>query len=48
MNVDFQKILQKAEEYSGDISKFLRDIIAIPSKSCNEGKVIERRRPCSL
>jgi putative selenium metabolism hydrolase len=44
MNVDFQKILQKAEEYRGDISKFLRDIIAIPSKSCDEGKVVERIR----
>lgn len=44
MNVDFQKVLQKAEEYKGDISRFLRDIIAIPSESCNESKVIERIR----
>ena len=32
MNVDFQKVLQKAEEYKGDISRFLRDMIAIPSE----------------
>ncbi|MGH4052044.1 MAG: YgeY family selenium metabolism-linked hydrolase [Clostridium sp.] len=44
MNVDFQKVLQKAEEYKGDISRFLRDIIAIPSESCNEARVIERIR----
>jgi putative selenium metabolism hydrolase len=44
MSVDFQKILHKAEEYRGDISKFLRDMIAIPSKSCDERKVVERIR----
>jgi len=42
MNIDFQKVLQKAEEYKGDISRFLRDMIAIPSESCDEGRVIER------
>ncbi|MBU3181280.1 YgeY family selenium metabolism-linked hydrolase [Clostridium psychrophilum] len=44
MNVDFKKVLQKAEEYKGDISRFLRDMIAIPSESCDEAKVIERIR----
>ena len=44
MNVDFQKVLRKAEEYKGDISRFLRDMIAIPSESCHEGRVIERIR----
>ena len=44
MNVDFQKVLQKAEEYKGDISRFLRDMIAIPSESRDEAKVIERIR----
>ena len=44
MNVDFQKILQKAEEYRGDISKFLRDMIAIPSRSCDERDIVERIR----
>ena len=42
MNVNFQEILSKAEEYKEDISKFLRDMIAIPSESCNEEKVILR------
>ena len=44
MNVDFQKVLQKAEEYKGEISRFLRDMIAIPSESCDESRVIERIR----
>ena len=42
MNIDFQRVLQKAEEYKGDISRFLRDMIAIPSESCNEGRIIAR------
>lgn len=42
MNIDFQKVLQKAEEYKGDISRFLRDMIAIPSESRNEGRIIIR------
>ncbi len=44
MNVDFQKILQTAEEYRGDMSKFLRDMIAIPSMSCDERNIVERIR----
>ncbi|MBU3159755.1 YgeY family selenium metabolism-linked hydrolase [Clostridium frigoris] len=42
MNIDFQKVLQKAEEYKGDISRFLRDMIAIPSESRHEESVIAR------
>lgn len=42
MNVDFQKVLQKSEEYKGDMSRFLRDMIAIPSESCDERRVVER------
>lgn len=42
MNIDFQKVLQKAEEYKGDISRFLRDMIAIPSESRYEGNIITR------
>lgn len=42
MNIDFQKVLQKAEEYKGDISRFLRDMIAIPSESRNEERIITR------
>jgi putative selenium metabolism hydrolase len=40
--VDFEKVLKQAESYRGDISKFLRDMIAIPSESCNEEGVILR------
>jgi putative selenium metabolism hydrolase len=42
MNLDFQRVLQKAEEYKGDMSRFLRDMIAIPSESCHERRVVER------
>ncbi len=42
MSFDFRTILQKAEGYKPQISKFLRDMIAIPSESCNEEKVIRR------
>jgi len=44
MNIDYQKVLQKAEEYKGEISRFLRAMIAIPSESCDESRVIERIR----
>lgn len=42
MNVEFKKINEKAEDYKQDISKFLRDIIAIPSESGNEKEVMLR------
>ncbi|MBZ4687712.1 MAG: selenium metabolism hydrolase [Clostridiales bacterium] len=42
MNLDFKRILEKAEEYKPEMTKFLRDMIAIPSESCNEEKVILR------
>lgn len=38
----FAEILQRAEHYRPEIVGFLRDMIAIPSESCNEGAVIER------
>lgn len=40
--LDFEKILEKAEEYKPEISSFLRDMIRIPSESCEEEKVILR------
>ncbi len=40
MKVPFEKVLAKAEEYKADISRFLRNMIAIPSESCGEEKVI--------
>ncbi len=34
--------LDQAESYRDDVTSFLRDIIAIPSPSCGEGRVAER------
>ena len=42
MNIDFKKVYKKAEAYKPAISKFLRDMIAIPSESRQEAKVIQR------
>ena len=42
MSLDFEKIIEKAEFYRTQISAFLRDMIAIPSESCDEEKVIQR------
>jgi len=40
--IPFEKILAKAEEYKPQMTRFLRDMIAIPSESCEEGDVIRR------
>ena len=42
MRIDALSVLQKAEEFRPLISSFLRDMIAIPSESCQEGRVIQR------
>ncbi len=42
MKVNFKEILAKAESYKADMTKFLRDMIAIPSESCDEEKVVLR------
>ncbi|MBC8442517.1 MAG: YgeY family selenium metabolism-linked hydrolase [Deltaproteobacteria bacterium] len=42
MTIDFKKVMEKAEEYKPQISAFLRDMIAIPSESCDEKKVVLR------
>lgn len=42
MNVNFEQIKAAAEGYKADMSKFLRDLIAIPSESCQEEGVIRR------
>jgi len=42
MTIDYQAVLKKADEYKPQISKFLRDMIAIPSESCQEKEVILR------
>ena len=42
MNVDFNAIKTAAEGYKADLTKFLRDMIAIPSESCQEEGVVKR------
>ena len=42
MNVNFDAIRKAAEGYKADMSKFLRDMIAIPSESCEEEGVCKR------
>lgn len=42
MKLNFEEVLKKAEEYKPEISSFLRDMIAIPSESCEEREVIRR------
>ena len=40
--IPFEKVLSKAEEYRPKMSRFLRDMIALPSESCGEKEVICR------
>lgn len=42
MKETFTEVLHLAEKYQPDMTRFLRDMIAIPSESCNEEKVIQR------
>jgi len=42
MSINYKKVLEKAQENKENISKFLRDIIAIPSESSREKEVILR------
>jgi len=36
------EVLRRSESYRADIARFLRDIVAIPSPSCREGRVVDR------
>lgn len=40
--MDFAKVVAQAKKYEKDMTKFLRDMIAIPSESCDEKKVVLR------
>ncbi|CAA7602988.1 Peptidase M20 [Acididesulfobacillus acetoxydans] len=40
--MDYAQVLALAKKYEPDISRFLRDMIAIPSESCQEGRVVQR------
>jgi putative selenium metabolism hydrolase len=42
MNIPFSNILKQAELYKEDMTNFLRDMIAIPSESCDEKLVVLR------
>lgn len=42
MSIDFQSVLAKSKDYQSQMSAFLRDMIAIPSESCEEERVIQR------
>ncbi len=44
MTIDFKRVTQQAEHYRPQISAFLRDMVAIPSESCQEEKVVQRIR----
>jgi putative selenium metabolism hydrolase len=40
--LDFAKIKELAEHYKPDMTRFLRDMIRLPSESCQEKAVVER------
>lgn len=42
MDMNFKEILLKADGYKEDMTQFLRDMIAIPSESCEEEGVVKR------
>ena len=42
MSINFNEIARRAEELKPEMSKFLRDMIAIPSESCQEKEVVLR------
>lgn len=42
MKLSFEEVLAKAKSYEKDMTKFLRDMIAIPSESCDEKRVVLR------
>ncbi|MCP5650749.1 YgeY family selenium metabolism-linked hydrolase, partial [Klebsiella pneumoniae] len=40
--IPFDEIVKKAEHYKKDMTRFLRDMVAIPSESCDEKRVVHR------
>ena len=40
--MDFKLIKGQAEKYESSMTKFLRDLIAIPGESCGEKDVVNR------
>jgi len=42
LDINFAKVLELAQKYQPEMSRFLREMIAIPSESCGEEKVVLR------
>ena len=42
MKFDANKVMGQCEQYRDEMVQFMRDLIAIPSESCQEKGVIER------
>ncbi len=40
--MNFQAILKQAKRYEKEMTRFLRDMVRIPSESCDEEKVVQR------
>ena len=40
--IPFKQIVEKAHLYEAEMTRFLRDMIAIPSESCDEKRVVHR------
>lgn len=40
--IPFNEILKLAQRYQPEMTRFLRDMIAIPSESCDEKRVVHR------
>ncbi len=40
--IDFKKVLASAEKYKAEMTRFLRDMVRIPSESCEERDVVLR------
>ncbi|PYA77223.1 YgeY family selenium metabolism-linked hydrolase, partial [Serratia marcescens] len=41
-HIPFKLIVEKANHYQQDMTRFLRDMIALPSASCAEKRVVHR------
>jgi putative selenium metabolism hydrolase len=42
VTIDFQRVIDQANAYRPRMAAFLRDMVAIPSESCQEEKVVQR------
>ena len=42
VQIDAKRVMERAEKYREEMTRFLRDMIAIPSESCQEREVMRR------